>query len=105
MLLAVAAMLVPGVLGADVWLVDACSVAASRVFAAGRVVPAVLAAAAALVAHIAGRKRLLPATQILLTATQISSEECEERRERRRKATSFGHSSDMLLEPSRESIA
>ena len=54
-----------------------------------------LAAAAALVAHIADRRLLLPATQMLLTATQISNEECEERRERRRKATSVGHLSDM----------
>ena len=52
------------------------------------------AADAALVAHIAGRRLLPPATQMLLTATQINSEECEERREHRRKATSFGHSSD-----------
>ena len=95
MLVAVAALLVPGVLGAAVWLVEACVVAAARVVAA-RVVAAVLAAAAALVPNIAGRRLLLPATRMLPTATQISSEECEEGRERRRKATSFGLSSDML---------
>ena len=75
MLVAVAAMLFNGVIGAAVRLVGACVVAAARVVAA------VLAAAAALVAHITGRRLLLPATQMLLTATQISSEECEERRE------------------------
>ena len=79
MLVAVAAMLVPGVLGAVVRLVAACIVAAARAVAA-RIVAAVLAAASALVAHIADRRLLLPATEILLTATQISSEECEERR-------------------------
>ena len=68
MLAAVAAMLVPGVLGAAVWLVDARVVSAARVVAA-RVVAAVLAAAAALLAHIAGRRLLLPATHMLLTAT------------------------------------
>ena len=98
MLVAIAAMLVPGVLGAVVRLVAACIVAAARVVAA-RVVAAVLAAASALVAHIADRRLLLPANEMLLTATQISSEECEERRERRRKATSVGHSSDILLYP------
>ena len=104
MLVAIAAMLVPGVLGAVVRLVAACIVAAARVVAARVVVP-VLAAASALVAHIADRTLLLPATEMLLTATQISNEECDERRERRREATSFGHSSDMLLDPARDSIA
>ena len=93
MLVAVAAMLVPGVLGAAVRLVNACVVAAARVVAA------VLAAAAELGAHIAGRRLLLPATQMLLPATQISSEECEEGHDGRRKATSVGHSSDMLVDP------
>ena len=92
-------MIGPGVLGAAVQLVDACVIAAARVVAAARVFAAVLAAAAALVAHIAGPRLLLPATQMLLSATQISSEECKEGRERCRKATSFGHSSDMLLDP------
>ena len=94
MFVAVAAMLVPGVLGAAVRLV-----AAAHVVAAARVVAAVLAAAAALAAQIAGRRLLLPATQMLLTATQISSQECKEGRKRCRKATSVGHSSDMLLDP------
>ena len=105
MLVAVAAMLVTGVLGAAVQLVGACVVPAARVVAAAPVVAAVLAAAAELGAHITGRRLLLPATQMLLTATQISSQECKEGRKRCRKATSVGHSSDMLLYPARESIA